>query len=212
MQLLLATNNRHKRSEFAGIFPEHVIRTPSDLGLALDVDETGESFLANALLKAEQLRSLVQRAGQPSVDRDAAVIADDSGLCVDALGGAPGIYSARYGSPDGGTTELDASARNELLLQSIAGVADRSAHFVCCMVALLPHDRVIIAQETWTGRVAERPSAASGGFGYDPVFYLPERGCTAADLSAEEKNRISHRGRASRVLHAALIEAERLPG
>lgn len=211
MQLLLATNNRHKRAEFAGIFPDHVIRTPSELGLELDVEETGETFLANALLKAGQLRSILARSDEAAFEDGAAVIADDSGLCVDALGGGPGIYSARFGSPDGGTTELDAAARNELLLESIAGGDDRSAHFICCMVALLPGDRLIVAQESWHGRIAERPSDGVGGFGYDPVFYLPERGCTAADLPAEEKNRLSHRARASRVLHAALLEAERLP-
>lgn len=211
MQLLLATNNPHKRSEFAGIFPDHVIHTPSDLGIELDVEETGETFLANSILKAKGLQSVVRSRGAIPVGRDTAFIADDSGLCVDALGGGPGIYSARFGSPDGGVTELDAASRNEMLLQSIAGAEDRSAHFVCCMVALLPDDRLIVAQESWAGRIAERPSSGGGGFGYDPVFYLPERGCTAADLPADEKNRISHRGRASRVLHAALLEAERLP-
>ncbi|MFW5718193.1 MAG: non-canonical purine NTP pyrophosphatase [Spirochaetota bacterium] len=212
MQLVLATNNRNKRSEFAGMFGDHVIRGPADFGLEFDVEETGESFLANSLLKADHLRSLLQRAGRFPLDDDVAVIADDSGLCVDALGGGPGVYSARFGSPDGGATELDAKARNDLLLQSIGGTADRSARFVCCMVALLPDDRLIVAQESWSGRIADRPSAGTGGFGYDPIFYLPDRGCTAADLSASEKNRVSHRGRASRVLHAALLEAERLRG
>ena len=211
MQLVLATNSRHKRSEFADIFGDHVIRGPADLGLEFNVEETGDSFLANSLLKADHLRSLLQRTARLPTGDDVAVIADDSGLCVDALGGGPGVYSARFGSPDGGATELDATARNDLLLQSIAGVKDRSAHFVCCMVALLPDDRLIVAQESWSGRIADRPSAGTGGFGYDPIFYLPDRECTAADLTAEEKNRISHRGRASRVLHAALLGAERLP-
>ncbi|MFW5684696.1 MAG: RdgB/HAM1 family non-canonical purine NTP pyrophosphatase [Spirochaetota bacterium] len=205
MELLLSTNNDHKRREFASIFPDFTIRTPRDLGITLEVDETGTTFYENALLKATSLQALVGAEHAESV-----IIADDSGLCVEALGGGPGIYSARYGSPDGGMTELDAPTRNELLLRSLEGAEDRSAHFVCCMVALLSNDRIIIAQESWMGTIAAEPSRATGGFGYDPVFLVPELGVTAADLDPAEKNRRSHRGRASRVLAAALDQAGRL--
>ncbi|MFP4115380.1 MAG: non-canonical purine NTP pyrophosphatase [Spirochaetota bacterium] len=212
MRLLIATNNAHKKRELAGIFSGHDVVTPSDLGLEFNVDETGESFLENALLKARALKSLVEPGGEADAyssghdDRQTIIVADDSGLCVDALGGGPGVYSARFGSPDGGITELDAPSRNSLLLQSIAGAQTRAAHFVCCMVALVPGDRIVVAQESWHGLIAEEPSGAAG-FGYDPVFYVPELAVTAAELPDERKNQLSHRGRASRVLLVALREA-----
>ena len=211
MQLLIATNNAHKRNEFTGIFAGHSLVTPRDLGLRFDAEETGSSFLENALLKARKLREVLADSNTPGTG-ETVIIADDSGICVAALAGAPGIYSARFGSPDGGKTELEASARNQLLLAAIEHSEDRSAHFVCCMVALLGSDRILVAQETWEGEIARRSSTSGGGFGYDPVFYLPAMGCTAADLSPEEKNRLSHRGRASRVLAAALGAAGDLPG
>ncbi len=205
MQLLIATMNRHKAREFASIFADHDVRTPNELGITFDVEETGDSFLSNAMLKATRLREQIDdRTGPASI-----VVADDSGLCVDALSGAPGIYSARFGSPDGGKTELDAPTRNEILLRALDRIDNRRARFVCCMVALLPNDRFTVAQESWEGEIARGPSAATGGFGYDPVFHLPELGCTAADLPAAEKNRLSHRGRASRVLAAAIRAALR---
>ncbi len=211
MRILLATNNTHKRDEFRSIFPDHEVLTPGDLGIDFDVDETGETFLENAILKAEALQmQLAGPQGHPDY-ADVAIVADDSGLCVDALGGAPGIYSARFGSPDGGKTELDASARNQLLIDALEAARTRKAHFVCSMVALLDRDRIVVAQESWAGEISEAPSSGTGGFGYDPVFFVPNLGKTAADLSPEEKNRLSHRGRASRVLAAALGEAASLP-
>lgn len=212
MRLLIATNNPHKRNEFAAIFTGYRVVSPADIGLTFSAEETGETFLENALIKGRGLREALASAGASVSDESTAIVADDSGLCVDALGGGPGVYSARFGSPDGGRTELDAASRNELLLQAIETAETRSAHFVCCMVALLSRDRVLVAQESWQGEVASRPSQSGGGFGYDPVFSLPQLGCTAADLSPEEKNRLSHRGRASRVLLAALHEAGRQPG
>ncbi|HKJ86680.1 MAG TPA: non-canonical purine NTP pyrophosphatase, partial [Spirochaetia bacterium] len=116
MRILLATNNAHKRDELRSIFPDHDILTPAEMGIAFDVEETGETFLANAILKAEALRVHLAEARAEGKHAEVAIIADDSGLCVDALGGAPGIYSARFGSPDGGKTELAASARNQLLI------------------------------------------------------------------------------------------------
>ncbi|MFW6312911.1 MAG: RdgB/HAM1 family non-canonical purine NTP pyrophosphatase [Spirochaetota bacterium] len=211
MRILLATNNAHKRDEFRSIFPDDDVLTPDDLGMAFDVEETGETFLENAMLKAQALRVRLSETGSEASHADVAIVADDSGLCVDALGGAPGIYSARFGSPDGGKTELAASARNQLLIDALEGATSRGAHFVCSMVALLENDRIVVAQESWTGEIAEAPSSGTGGFGYDPVFFVPGLGKTAADLSPEEKNRLSHRGRASRVLAAALGEAASLP-
>jgi XTP/dITP diphosphohydrolase len=206
MRILFGTNNEHKLRELRGIMREHTVFSLSDLDIATDVEETGATFLENALIKAQAFARLIdsQHAG------DLVVVADDSGLCVDALGGGPGIYSARYGS-DGASGPLDSASRNGLLLDKMRGVENRDAHFSCCMVALIDGDRLAVAQEQWMGRISLQPSAAPGGFGYDPVFYLPDLGCTAADLPAEQKNQISHRARAARVLLAALEAAASLP-
>lgn len=178
----------------------HEILVPNDLGLQFDHEETGVTFLANAYDKAA---ALWRHAVAHDV-RCPPVIADDSGLCVDALDGKPGVYSARFGSPDGGRTELPADERNALLLSRLEQVDDRSAHFVCCMVLLYDPDRFFVAQERWNGTIADEPSAGTGGFGYDPVFVASEVGRTAAELQAAEKNRLSHRGKAAAAL-AALI-------
>lgn len=194
MTVILASNNSHKKREFEQILSGHSVLSPSDLGIDFDHEETEDTFLGNALGKArslfDRLLSLPETPPGPM-----AVIADDSGLCVRALDGAPGVYSARYGSPDG-TTELAAPERNALLLKALGDARDRRAHFVCCMVALYDHDRYAVVQETFEGEIAQAP-AGTGGFGYDPVFYLPERRCTVAELPESEKNRISHRGKAT---------------
>lgn len=207
MQVLFATNNSHKLREMRGIFSGHHVMAPADFGLNADVEESGDTFFENALLKARAIAQMVDRLENAS---HLVVIADDSGLCVDALQGGPGIYSARYGSkPDGSL--LESTERNALLLAKLAATRDRSAHFTCCMVALLGGDRMIAAQEQWSGEIAHQPSEAAGGFGYDPIFYLPALDCTAADLTEEEKNRLSHRGRAASVVAAALDAAASLP-
>jgi XTP/dITP diphosphohydrolase len=206
MRILLATNNAHKAAEYAGILHAHEVLTLRDLGVEQDVDETGTTFVENAILKA---RSIHEAAGAPD---GLAVLADDSGICVHALDGRPGLYSARYGSPDGGRTELPAAERNRKLLAELRGVTDRRAHFVCTIALIMPGDRQIIVQEAWHGLIADQPSAGEHGFGYDPIFYLPEQGCTASELDPSVKNAISHRGRAARVALAALEAALTLPG
>jgi XTP/dITP diphosphohydrolase len=200
--ILLATNNDHKRQELSEILPDHQIRVPGDWNLDFAFEETADTFLMNAMGKARALRDLV-----PASRGQVIVVADDSGLCVDALDGAPGVYSARFGSPDDGATELPSPERNALLLKKLAGIDERRAHFVCCMVALFPGERYAVVQETFDGEIAHAPSG-SGGFGYDPVFYLPERGLTVAELSTGEKHQISHRARAARALAPALSEME----
>lgn len=206
MRVLLATNNHHKRIELAAILHESHVTGPGDWGIDAEVDETGTTFLENAMLKARAIRAELVRIA-PRDAHEVIVVADDSGLCVDALEGGPGIYSARFGSPDGGRTELDAATRNRLLLDSLTGETNRSARFICCMVAILSADRIVVAQESWEGSIAEQPSSATGGFGYDPIFTVPDRGCTAADLPPSVKNSISHRGRAATVLSASLRAA-----
>jgi XTP/dITP diphosphohydrolase len=191
-ELLLASNNSHKHDEFARLLPGFRIVLPKDLGLGFDFEESGKTFLDNALGKA---LDLYRAAGRP-------VIADDSGLCVPALGGEPGVYSARYGSQPGGPV-LDAPSRNQYLLSRMRGLADRRAHFVCCLALVLDESRFFVVQETVHGLIAEAPRGTHG-FGYDPLFLIPERGLTIAELPDDEKDAVSHRGRAARRLLAVL--------
>ena len=186
MHIYLASGNRHKQEEFAAILKDHRISIPSDVGIVFDPEETGKTFLENALLKA---RVLYESVKSP-------VIADDSGLCIDALGGEPGIYSARYGIKDG--VQLEAQERNKLVLHRMEGVKNRSCRFVCCIVVMLDAHRFFTVQETCEGVIA---ISAHGehGFGYDPIVYLPEIGKTVAELTAQEKNELSHRGKAGRI-------------
>jgi len=184
MDMYLASENRHKLKEVSEILSKHRILSPADSGVAYTADETGKTFLDNALIKARALHSLV---GKP-------VLADDSGLVVPALGGEPGVYSARYGSEEAGR-ELSSEERNALLLKRMGGMADRAGFFVCCMVLYLSAERFFIVQETLEGLNSEKPRG-TGGFGYDPLLYLPKLGKTVAELPSEEKNRLSHRGKA----------------
>lgn len=187
MDLLLASGNMHKKQEFETILQGHRILIPSDVGAGFSCAETGDTFAANALQKAEALYAVVKRP----------LIADDSGLCVEALGGAPGIYSARYGDTD--ERRLSDRERYELLLSELESAHERKAAFVCSLVLMIAPFRFFIFQESCEGYIA-REASGQGGFGYDPVFYLPDYGCSMADLDAAEKDRISHRGRAGRRL------------
>jgi XTP/dITP diphosphohydrolase len=201
MELFVATANAHKLVELGPAFPGHALRTPADAGHPeFDVDEDGSTFLANAFKKAMSLHRLI---GAPA-------IADDSGLAVNALGGEPGIYSARYGSPDGGRTKLSAAARNDYLLRRMDGIADRTCAFVCCLVLVLSEERFFIVQETCPGELLRAPMG-EGGFGYDPVVYLPALGKSVAELSVDEKNRLSHRGRAAARMRMILADIEASP-
>ncbi len=208
MQLILATQNTHKVKEVREIAPGHEVFLPSDFDIDFEFEEQGATFLENSCGKAEALYNhLVARGitgpGSPrgvrgssrAGDQEPIVIADDSGLCVDALGGAPGVLTARFGSPDG-VTKLSAPERNDYLLNKIAGESNRAAYYVCTITAILGPDRFLVVQETWEGEIAREASSGTGGFGYDPVFYLPELGCTAADITAEQKHALSHRGKA----------------
>jgi len=190
-ELLLASNNDHKHAEFVRLFPGVRILRPRDVGVDFDFAEDGASFLANALGKARALYGIARRP----------VIGDDSGLCVAALGGEPGIQSSRYGSD--GTSKLSTPERNALLLARLAGAEDRRAFFVCCLALVIAEDRFVAVQETVHGEIAESPRGTNG-FGYDPLFLLPARGLTIAELSDPEKDLVSHRGRAARRLRAVL--------
>ncbi|MDR2659007.1 MAG: RdgB/HAM1 family non-canonical purine NTP pyrophosphatase [Spirochaetaceae bacterium] len=192
MNIWFASGNKGKRKELAAILPQVKLRIPADAGIDFDPDETGTDFIENALIKARALYKLVK---QP-------VIADDSGLCVDALGGRPGIYSARYGSKDG--SRLDGAERNMLLLKEIGDASCRSARFVCAMAFLFNENRFFAVQETLEGEILYEPRGA-GGFGYDPIVYLPEQKCSVAELSEELKNKLSHRAKAARLLARAIL-------
>ncbi|MEN1956893.1 RdgB/HAM1 family non-canonical purine NTP pyrophosphatase [Luteimonas sp. MJ204] len=195
MDLVLASGNAGKLVELRELLGEagFRLRAQSELGVG-DIDETGLSFVENALLKA---RNAAQATGLPA-------LGDDSGLCVDALDGAPGLYSARYAGPGGN------AARNiERLLHELDGVPDdaRGASFHCCIV-LLRHatdPRPLVVEGSWRGRILHAPRG-DGGFGYDPLFLDPDSGQTAAELPAARKNAISHRGRALALLRTRLHE------
>ena len=182
MKLVLASKNAHKQVEMRDILSQLGVEVvlESEVGVDVDVEETGETFEDNSLLKA---KAVMEATGMPA-------IADDSGLCVDALGGAPGVYSARYGGPG-----LDDAGRYRLLLENMRGQTPRTAKFVSVITCCFPNGDVITARGECPGTIAYAPQG-EGGFGYDPVFFLPQRKKTFAQLTAEEKNAISHRGNA----------------
>ena len=192
MKFVLASQNKHKLVEMQSILAAHGVEVvlEADVGLNVDVEETGETFAENAMLKA---RAVMEASGLPA-------IADDSGLCVDALRGAPGVYSARYGGEG-----LSDEARYRILLENMRGQMTRAAKFVSVITCCFPNGDVLSARGECPGTIAYAPMG-EGGFGYDPVFYLPEKGCTTAQLKPEEKNAISHRGRALRAMNKKLAE------
>ena len=182
MKLVLASKNRKKLVEMNDILSQLGVEVCSEAeaGVDVDVEETGTTFEANSLLKA---KAVMEASGLPAV-------ADDSGLCVDCLNGAPGVYSARYGG--GG---LDDAARCRLLLENIRGQLTRAAKFVSVITCCFPNGDVLSARGECSGAIAYAPMG-EGGFGYDPVFFVPGLNKTFAQLTAEEKNAISHRGKA----------------
>jgi XTP/dITP diphosphohydrolase len=193
-RIVLATGNTGKLRELAAMLAGHGIDVVPQTDFAVaEAAETGLSFVENAILKA---RNASRQTGLPA-------IADDSGLEVDALHGAPGIHSARYA----GEYATDAENMAKLLdaLKSVPP-EQRGARFRCAMVHVRHADdpAPLISEGVWPGRILDAPRG-SNGFGYDPVFYVPERGCTSAELPPDEKNHLSHRGQALRKLVAALL-------
>ena len=182
MRFVLATHNPGKLQEMGEILRDLGVEvvSPAALGIPVDVEETGTTFLENALLKA---KAICRAANLPA-------IADDSGLCVDALNGAPGVYSARYGGEG-----LDDRGRCMLLLNSLRGATTRAAHFSCAVACAFPNGDTLTAEGRCDGFIAYAP-LGDGGFGYDPVFLLPGAGKTFGQLSQEEKSTVSHRGKA----------------
>ncbi len=181
-KFVLATHNPGKLAEMKAILSGLGVEvvSPAEAGVEMDVEETGTTFAENAMLKA---KAICAAAGLPA-------IADDSGLCVDALNGGPGVYSARYGGE-----ELDDRKRRLLLLRNLRGQTTRAAHFTCAVACAFPDGDTLTAEGRCDGAIAFAP-LGEGGFGYDPVFLIPEKGKTFGQLSPEEKSAISHRGKA----------------
>lgn len=212
----MATGNKNKKKEMCELLDGHTILIPSDEGIDFNPDETGTTFYENSLIKARALYETVR----------CPVIADDSGICVDALGGAPGIYSSRYagplfmrGKPD--NSRISQEEQNIMLIDQLNEAlrqgnlpdgeylhGERSCHYTCAMVMYCGADRIFAAQETFEGILIDdiKNQAGDGGFGYDPIVFLPEYGRTVAQLTADEKNDISHRGKAVRALKRIIGE------
>ena len=192
MKLVLASKNKKKLVEMNDILSHLGIQVCSEAqaGVDVEVEETGTTFEENSRLKAE---AVMKESGMPA-------IADDSGLCVDALGGAPGVYSARYGGEG-----LDDVGRYRLLLENMKGQMPRTAKFVSVITCCFPNGDVISARGECPGTIAFAPMG-EGGFGYDPVFFIPGLKKTFAQLTPEEKNAISHRGKALELFKAKLEE------
>lgn len=190
MRVIAATKNKGKIREISEILGELGIEVVSqgDAGIDVEVLETGKTFLENARIKAQAVALLC----------DDAVLADDSGLCVDALGGAPGIYSARYAGED--ATDED---KIKKLLGELDGEVNREAHFETAVSFILPDGRELSASGIVPGRITTEPSGDSG-FGYDPIFFSDELGKTFGDATDEEKNSVSHRSRAIKALFEIL--------
>ena len=192
MKLVLASKNAHKLVEMKDILSQLGVEVvlESEAGVDVDVEETGATFEENAYLKAH---AVMEASGLPA-------IADDSGLCVDALNGAPGVYSARYGGP-----ELDDAGRYKLLLENMRGQLDRRCKFVSAICCCFPNGDRVEARGECAGTLAYAPKGADG-FGYDPIFFVPGLKKTFAALSPEEKNAISHRGNALKAFREKLEE------
>ena len=192
MKLVLASKNKKKLVEMNTILAQLGVEVCSEAeaGVDIDVEETGTTFEENSLLKAQ---AVMKASGMPA-------IADDSGLCVDALQGAPGVYSARYGGEG-----LDDVGRYKLLLENMRGQSPRTCRFVSVITCCFPDGTVITARGECEGTVAYAPQG-EGGFGYDPIFFVPGLKKTFAQLTAEEKNAMSHRGRALEIFKVKLEE------
>lgn len=207
-RIIFATGNEDKMKEIRMILQDlgMPICSMREAGLDPEIIENGKSFEENAAIKAETVYKELMRLKQENPEQygqyaQVIVLADDSGLEIDHLHKEPGIYSARYLGED-----TPYSVKNRILLERMDGVEDeeRSARFVCAVAAVVDAQTLIV-RKTMEGRVAYAP-AGENGFGYDPIFYLPEYGCTSAELSPEQKNAISHRGKALHAMREQLVK------
>ena len=196
MKVVLASKNKHKLEEISHITEKFGFELilQSQLGVDIDVEETGTTFEENSFIKAE---AVMKATGM-------AAMADDSGICVDALNGEPGVYSARYGFDD----SLDDWGRLQLLLRNMEAVPDdkRQAKFVCVITMVTPDGKTIQARGEIHGQLLREPRGENG-FGYDPIFYYPPAGMTTAEMPSAEKNQVSHRANALKIFNEKLKEA-----
>ena len=194
--IILASNNKDKVKEVKEILKGYDIISMKEAGIDVDIEENGTTFEENALIKA---RAIMKLTGQITM-------ADDSGLEIDYLNKAPGVYSARFMGHD---TSYD--IKNKALIQKLEGVkgSDRSGRFVCAIAVCFPDGREIVKRGTKEGLIAEEIKG-DNGFGYDPIVYLPEYGKTSGELAPEEKNKISHRGKALALIKEELDKSEEL--
>ena len=194
-EIIFATGNAGKMREIREIMADLKVPVHSmkEAGIDVDIVEDGTTFEENAMIKA---RAVAKES------EGAVVMADDSGLEVDYLNKEPGIYSARYLGED-----TSYEIKNQTIIDRLAGVPKekRTARFVCAIAAVLPDGRELVTRETIEGYIGEKP-AGENGFGYDPIFYVDEYGCSTAELSEEQKNEISHRGKALRAMKAKLVK------
>lgn len=191
-ELVVATGNAHKVQELGKLFDGFRLVTMRDAGFDGDIEENGSTFAENAMIKARTVYDTLHRP----------CIADDSGLCVDALDGAPGIYSARFAGEGAGSIE-----RNAKLLKMMLDVPDgmRTARFMCVMACILDDDTAFTVTGCCEGTILRSPRGENG-FGYDPIFYVQDRGCSMAELEPDVKNRISHRARAAEGLRKKILD------
>lgn len=194
--IILASNNKDKVKEVKEILKGYDIISMKEAGIDVDIEENGTTFEENALIKA---RAIMKLTGQITM-------ADDSGLEIDYLNKAPGVYSARFMGHD-----TSYGIKNKALIQKLEGVkgSDRSGRFVCAIAVCFPDGREIVKRGTMEGLIAEEIKG-DNGFGYDPIVYLPEYGKTSGELAPEEKNKISHRGKALALIKEELDKSEEL--
>ena len=191
MKLYFASGNLHKKMEMESLLEGIVgLTLPKDEGIEFDPDENGSSFVENAIIKAKTLYDVVK----------APVLSDDSGLCVKALDWGPGIHTARFGDTE--EKKLDSREKYMLLLEKMKGVEDREAYFTCALCLYLSPTRIYVIQEEAKGKISLEPSSGKEGFGYDPLFWSTELHKGMGEASMQEKNKISHRGKAIRKLVA----------
>ena len=196
MKLYFASGNDHKKKEMSRLLGGYELTLPKEEGIEFDPDENGETFIDNAVIKARALYDVVH----------APVLSDDSGLCVETMGGKPGIHTARYGEEEAGR-KLNDREKYMLLLDNMKGEKNRKATFVCAICLYLSPTRIYVIEENAEGEIALSPSDGDGGFGYDPLFYNNEAGRIVATLSEGEKDIYSHRGKAARTIKL-LIDKE----
>ncbi|MCC8141178.1 MAG: XTP/dITP diphosphatase [Lachnospiraceae bacterium] len=196
MKIIFATGNKNKMKEIRQILGDlgWEIQSMEEAGIDVDIVEDGNTFEENALIKAKAVAACC----------DDIVLADDSGLVIDALGGEPGIYSSRYAGED-----TPYEIKNRMILDRLAGVPkeERTARFVCAVAAVVPGQEPIVVRGTFEGYIGDEP-AGENGFGYDPIFYVEDRNCSSAQLTPEEKNARSHRGNALRQMREKLAEIQ----